>query len=285
MYNNDYMYAIERSDEYLAHYGIRGMKWGVRKAREMGGAKGAKRLSKQYAKASKKLAKLEKRAANSGKYARRAALMGAGAAAAGGLAAAGTGGVARGISAIGSAGMKASKGIGKGLVGAAKLGSRIPGANKVAGKVMGVGYNMQALGQNGSRMHKGIAGAANSVAKWGRGTSISGAATKHLDDIMTRAGKAATRGGNISALERRAHATVAGASKGASGALKGVSNNTIARIGAGVVGAGLAAGAAKNAYRASTAQKKAARFKSEMNKAFAGTQYANKPRQGKKRRK
>ena len=25
-------YAVERSPEYLAHYGIRGMKWGVRKA-------------------------------------------------------------------------------------------------------------------------------------------------------------------------------------------------------------------------------------------------------------
>ena len=59
MYNNDYMYAIERSDEYLAHYGVRGMRWGVRKAREMGGARGAARLSKQYAKAQKKLAKLE----------------------------------------------------------------------------------------------------------------------------------------------------------------------------------------------------------------------------------
>lgn len=55
-------YAVERSPEYLAHYGVRGMKWGVRKAREMGGARGAKRLSRQYAKAQKKLSKLNKRA-------------------------------------------------------------------------------------------------------------------------------------------------------------------------------------------------------------------------------
>ena len=90
MSNNEFMYAVERSDEYLAHYGVRGMKWGVRKALAKGGVAGARALSKQYAKAQKKLAKLEKQAGKSKKYARRAALMGVGAAAAGGLAARGT---------------------------------------------------------------------------------------------------------------------------------------------------------------------------------------------------
>ena len=108
MYNSEYMYAIERSDEYLAHYGVRGMKWGVRKALAKGGVAGARALSKQYAKAQKKLAKLEKQAGKSKKYARRAALMGVGAAAAGGLAARGTkvvsdtlGGVNRAANALG----------------------------------------------------------------------------------------------------------------------------------------------------------------------------------------
>jgi hypothetical protein len=55
-------YGVTRSPEYLAHYGVKGMKWGVRKAREMGGERGAKRLSKEYAKASKKLAKLNAKA-------------------------------------------------------------------------------------------------------------------------------------------------------------------------------------------------------------------------------
>ena len=54
MYNNDYMYAIERSDEYLAHYGVRGMKWGVQKAKYRGDDKA---LSKHYSKAMKKLNK------------------------------------------------------------------------------------------------------------------------------------------------------------------------------------------------------------------------------------
>ena len=65
MYNNDYMYAIERNENYLAHYGIRGMKWGVRKAIASGNSA---RLSKQYAKAQKKLAKLDKRAAHPQTY-------------------------------------------------------------------------------------------------------------------------------------------------------------------------------------------------------------------------
>ena len=52
-------YAIERTPEYLMHYGIRGMKWGVRKAIARGDSRA---LGKQYAKAQKKLAKLSAKA-------------------------------------------------------------------------------------------------------------------------------------------------------------------------------------------------------------------------------
>ena len=51
-------YAVERSQEYLAHYGIRGMKWGVRKAIASGNSD---RLAKHYARATKKLQKLNDR--------------------------------------------------------------------------------------------------------------------------------------------------------------------------------------------------------------------------------
>ena len=50
-------YAIIRSTDHLAHYGIRGMKWGVRKARERGNNKA---LGRHYTKAQKKLAKLNR---------------------------------------------------------------------------------------------------------------------------------------------------------------------------------------------------------------------------------
>lgn len=48
-------YAVERSTDHLAHYGVKGMKWGVRKAIQKGSDK---KLSRQYAKAQKKLEKL-----------------------------------------------------------------------------------------------------------------------------------------------------------------------------------------------------------------------------------
>lgn len=52
-------YGVVRSEEYLAHYGVRGMKWGVRKAKERGNSE---RLARHYKKANKKLDKLKRKA-------------------------------------------------------------------------------------------------------------------------------------------------------------------------------------------------------------------------------
>lgn len=52
-------YAVQRSDNSLKHYGVRGMKWGVRKAIKSGNVK---KLSKQYNKAAKKLQRMENKA-------------------------------------------------------------------------------------------------------------------------------------------------------------------------------------------------------------------------------
>lgn len=48
-------YAVERSSDYLAHYGVKGMKWGVRRARERGNERA---LARHYRKATKKLNRL-----------------------------------------------------------------------------------------------------------------------------------------------------------------------------------------------------------------------------------
>lgn len=62
-------YAIVRSDDFLAHYGIKGMRWHVRKALQKGNTRKYNRYRK---KAMKRLIRYEKQAANGSKYARRA---------------------------------------------------------------------------------------------------------------------------------------------------------------------------------------------------------------------
>lgn len=52
-------YAVQRSDEFLEHYGVRGMKWGVTKAKAEGSSK---KMAKTYKKAYKKLDRLNKNA-------------------------------------------------------------------------------------------------------------------------------------------------------------------------------------------------------------------------------
>lgn len=44
-------YGVERSDEYLAHFGIRGMKWGIRNRKFKKWARGLKKDAVQGAKA------------------------------------------------------------------------------------------------------------------------------------------------------------------------------------------------------------------------------------------
>lgn len=277
MYNNDYMYAIERNDNYLAHYGIRGMKWGVRKAIASGNGRA---LSRQYAKAQKKMAKLDKRAAKAGKYARRAALMGAGAVAAGGLAAAGTGGVARGIARGAGGIMKGANAAGDAL----RAYGRTPGkGSKFKRIATSAGLKLNSVGKMGGAFQTGAAKASGAVYNWGKGTSVSDAMRKGLYGANQKVSSGVNKAlGYNNAITKASGQATSNAVKG----LKGVSNNTIARIGAGAIGAGLAVGAAKNAYRAATAKRKAEKFRSAMNESFKGTKYANggQPRQGNKKR-
>lgn len=67
-------YGVERSSSFIKHYGIKGMKWGVRKALKK---HSEKKYLRQYRKAEKHLRRLEKRANNGAKYTRKAIAKGA----------------------------------------------------------------------------------------------------------------------------------------------------------------------------------------------------------------
>lgn len=251
MDNEYYGAASTPTEDFLAHYGVRGMKWGVRKAIQSGNSA---KLSKQYAKAEKKLAKLEKRAANASKYGKRAAALGAGAAVAGGLAAAGTSGVSRAIRAAGRLDNAVFKGVGNATerIGRGLVDSRING--KVGSALVTAGRGIR---NTGKKLSNAGTGAAQAVSEWGRSTSGSNA----IRNMISRPG--GNGGANV---------TIGSSVRNG---LNGVSNNTLARVGAAAVGAGLAAGAARNAYKAATAKKKAENFRNQMKTSFAGTQYAN----------
>lgn len=204
-------YAVERSGNSLVHYGVRGMKWGVKKARSTGNAAA---LGRQFRKAEKKLAKLEKRGASGKKYAKRAAKLGAAGAA---------------LGAAGAFGSLAN--IEKGRDSLLKLSSKV-----------GV-----------KSFHKG------------------------KSSVAEKAGHVASKAGN--ATSKAVHGYKKWGSEKLSNATGDVTKHGAIRVGSMAAGAGLLGAAGYNAYRAATAKKnrqKAAKFKAEMNKAFAGTKYANK---------
>lgn len=280
MTTNEGYYGVTRTDEYLAHYGIKGMKWGVRKAIESGNSA---RLGRQYRKAQKKLAKLEARANNGKKYAKRAAALGAGAAAAGGLAAVGTTGVGTALTRAGNAAAAGGRSLGSAMVQLGGTRAFRKKGNKIGQALRTTGNNLQTVAPKASQVGYG---ASRAVRAFGNSSSISNSARNLLkSDAVQNLGRGYHGVGGK--YVRGAGQLVGKGANKAHNALNGVSNNTIARIGAGAAAAGLGAGAAYNAYRAATtkrAAKKAAQFRSEMNKAFAGTQYGKKPRQGKRRR-
>lgn len=282
MTTNEGYYGVTRTDEYLAHYGIKGMKWGVRKAIESGNSA---RLGRQYRKAQKKLAKLEARANNGKKYAKRAAALGAGAAAAGGLALAGTTGVGTALTRAGNAAAAGGRSLGSAMVQLGGTRAFRKKGNKIGQALRTAGNKLQTVAPGASQA---AYGASRAVRKWGDTKS----------GIQTIAGRRLEAQGlkNVAAGGSKAFRKTA---EGAAARTVGYNeinkargmqytNNQLARLGAGAAAAGLGAGAAYNAYRAATtkrAAKKAAQFRSEMNKAFAGTQYdRRKNRQGGRRR-
>ena len=218
-------YAVQRSTDHLAHYGVKGMKWGVRKAIATGNERA---LDRHFRKAAKKLRKLADIGLHSKKYAAKAAAYGA--------AAAGTATIA----------IPGTKGINSLLQKRAKrytslIDSAAKGQVKVGADVI---TSWERRAANSSSL-------GNKIEKWGNEKAF-----KPVDVIVKDP-------------------------KGEGYVTKSISatKNQLLRAGTGLAALGLAAKAGQNAYRASHGAKyrsKAADFKTEMDRAFAGTKYEGK---------
>ena len=264
-------YGVARSFEYLAHYGVKGMKWGVRKALERGSDRA---LRRQRIKAEKKLNKLMKLGTNKDKYKKRAIAYGLGAAKIGGLAAAGTNGVANGIGQLmrrrsiaqGALGVKLQKLGSKGLLNGTSEGSKIKKlGDQLIGKASDTYKNRDVL--------------ANKIKNYGDSKSIGERITGGPDWITTHEYVDSTG---------KTYGQIVKHNPNSNSALRKITNEQYLRGAAALGAAGLGVAAARNAYRAKTADRniiRAAQFKAEMDRTFAGTKYANGiPQKTKKRR-
>lgn len=257
-------YAVQRSGKHLSHYGVSGMKWGVKKAIERGNSRA---LGRQYKKAAKKLAKLnakadvgvqKQKAAKYGKLGKSAA----GLAVSGGLLMAG-----------GTAAGKHFTNLAKKTFSAAKLNrSRY---NE---------YESHLLGTHEKR----FLSAHDKLLKSGASKEVR---DKLGRDTINNYNKAAD---TAYELHKKSNQKL----KDQFNRQAGIANSgfSAAKVGSGMAGiglltAGIAGSKALAAKRRTTAKghakavAKRDAWKKEMNKAFAGTQYANgNPRHGNRRK-
>ena len=242
-------YGVTRSTDHLAHYGVKGMRWGVRKAIVSGNQRA---LERHYRRAARKLAKLQDIGLNSGKYAAKSIAYGA--------AAAGTGTLAVG-----------------GIKGLASVAGKImkKPAFKKANRFLAEHpeVNKSLLGANKSRAR--IISSTKNNADIQEYYRIINSPEKLKTDIENFGNKRI-------ALGKKKSSIVIGKDKSGNPVygdklITLPTNKDLYRIGTGVITAGLLAKSAQNAYRAANGKKyreKAVNWKREMDDAFAGTPYS-----------
>lgn len=234
------MVSSTPNSDFLAHYGVLGMKWGVRKAIIKGNSKA---LDRHFRRATKKLAKLQDIGLNSGKYAAKAAAYG--------TAAVGTGTIAIGGTKMLSNVMRNK---------AAKLLQKARYAEGMAN----VGSTISANTAFKTEAGKKLAKQAEEAAKKGSAIDTWGEGGRKIYQQMT---------------ENRDPKTGAVTSYTVKNVQGKIDNNARVRIGAAAATVGLGTMAAINGYRAANPMKyrqKAMEFKNEMDSAFEGTKYAGK---------
>lgn len=263
-------YGVARSSEYLAHYGVKGMKWGVRKAIERGSERA---LDRQYRKAQRKLNKLVKLGTNKDKYKKRAIGYGLGAAKLGGLAVAGTQGIGNAVGYLVSRPAKY-----RSL--ASNAMTQLARTNLFKGTANADALNRLAVktASGASKYNLASAKAENAIQNWGKKALKNKATSELVSNIpVYKNGKRVGWTSQIVTTTAPDNSSILGK----------INRDQVARGAAALGAAGLGIAAARNAYRAKTADRniiKAAKWKAEMDRTFAGTKYAKMNRRKNKRR-
>ena len=243
-------YAVVRSTDHLAHYGVVGMKWGVRRALTSGNERA---LNRHFNRAARKLKKLQKIGLNPKKSAAKAAAYGAAAAATGTIAIGGTGAASAYL-------RNKAKKLAPKIIDAEL---REPGIESYKeGTAL-----RSATAKELNKKYTDLNDRANSIDAWGNTKKKIPASKTPVRDNK-----------GVWKLEDVPEKEV------------GLTRNQKLRLGAGSVALGLGAMSALHAYRAKNAKKyreKAVAFKNAMDDTFAGTKYegmyVKQPRKKKRR--